>query len=265
MEIAVPGDFAEAAAPEIPGLALQKPISLARAAGGPGVVAGLVPSGADNAALLPDALAAEIGPEALAARKPVELSGSKLQAFAYEGLQPDGFDGSLTVFAAPSSAGVATVVCYAPADAAFAFKAECESIASSLKLVQGEGLPVGPSVEYAEQLSGILTPLDKAVKAAGPDLRAAKTQASAAAAIAAAYGTAEAAVAKLEPQGADASLNAGLGKALKQSGGAYAKLAAAAKKKSKSAYASAQKAVASANTDLKAALAALAAAGYATS
>ena len=72
-----------------------------------------------------------------------------MQAYRYDNLKPNGFDRTVTVYAAPTSAGVATLACLAPAADAESFGATCDEIANTLELSSGEPMPVGPSKDYA--------------------------------------------------------------------------------------------------------------------
>ena len=76
---------------------------------------------------------------------PVAIGSDGLQAYRYVGLQPEGFDRSVTVYAAPTSAGVATLACLAPADATDAFASTCDQVANTLTLSSGEPIPLGPT------------------------------------------------------------------------------------------------------------------------
>ena len=62
----------------------------------------------------------------------------------------------MTVYASPTSEGVATVACLAPPADAAAFKAECEAIADTLQLASGKPFPVGPDPGYAKTLGATL-------------------------------------------------------------------------------------------------------------
>ena len=208
------------------------------AKGGQSVVLGQVKEGAANPTLLPagflDALGLDAGE--VPPREAVQLSRAKLQAYRYENLRPRGLDDPVTLFTVPTSEGVATLACVDPG-------ADCEAIANTLKLNAGTAFPVGPSKEYAAGLGNMLGALNKKVKSGRKALRGAKTpkaQASAAARLASAYGSAAKSVAGLKVSPADAAVNAQLAAALKETGEAYGKLAAAARSGSKSGYAKAR-------------------------
>ena len=90
------------------------------------------------------------------------------QAYRYPNLRPRGLSKPVTLYTAPTSAGVATVACVAPT-------ADCETIANSLKLKSGTAFPVGPSKAYAASLGKILGRLNRTVKSQRPALQSAKT------------------------------------------------------------------------------------------
>ena len=105
----------------------------------------------------------------------VQIGGGDVQAYRYDNLKPNGFDRTVTVYAAPTSAGVATLACLAPAADAESFAATCDQIANTLELSSGDPLPVGPSKAYAGAVSKALAALGKADKAGQAKLKSAKT------------------------------------------------------------------------------------------
>ena len=105
-------------------------------------------------------------------RTPVKLGPDDIQAYRYAGLQPQGFDRTVTIYAAPTSAGVATVACLAPAEAAEGFGPECEGIADTLQVSDAKPFPVGPNPAYAKTLNRTLNQLDRRVAAGREALRA---------------------------------------------------------------------------------------------
>ena len=70
--------------------------------------------------------------------------GDGTQALRYDKL-PVGEGQTATVFAVPTSKGVATLACVAEDDT-------CDEIASSMRITDGDAFPVGPSDEYAGKL-----------------------------------------------------------------------------------------------------------------
>jgi hypothetical protein len=261
-ELLAPKGWSKVEAPAIPGLQLENAVAIASGgkAGGPGVVAGKAPADAANFTLLPTALLGAIGgpPEA---RPAVLLPRGKVQAYRYEDLQPKGGD-KLTVFAAQTDAGVINVACFGGVSAG-----ECDSVAGSLKVLNGSPLPVGPDKAFAETLNGMLSDLTKDTGAGRKALAAAKTnkaQASAAGKVAAAYTAAQKKLASAKANPADASLVKVFDGALGDAAKAWKALGAAAGKSSKAGYIKAQGAVQKAEKGVTGALAALEAAGYST-
>src|SRR5687768_10395014 len=92
--------------PEIPGLRLQSPIALSQSgAGGAdnGLQAGT--TRATGASLLPSTFLRRLGDEP---PRDDAVRLGELDAYRYSNLRPEGFDGRLTVYVAPTTAGVAT-------------------------------------------------------------------------------------------------------------------------------------------------------------
>ena len=58
----------------------------------------------------------------------------------------------VTVYAVPTSAGVATVACAAPAGQGASLAGQCDAIAASLRLKRATAYPIGPSSAYASTL-----------------------------------------------------------------------------------------------------------------
>ncbi len=75
----------------------------------------------------------------------------QIEAYRYEDLQPEGFDGRLTLYVAPTTDGVATVACTA-AGSAGEFLPACEDVATGLRLVNGEVFALGADEDYLAQL-----------------------------------------------------------------------------------------------------------------
>ena len=108
--------------PRIPGMTFSDPLALAPSGGKDGqLVAGSV--NATGPTLLPAALLARLDPSPKA-NDPVRLGS--LQAYRYKALRPKGVNGTLTVFATPTTDGVATVACVTPPGAKGSFSTDCE-------------------------------------------------------------------------------------------------------------------------------------------
>jgi hypothetical protein len=252
--------------PDVPGLSLAKPVAYAPGGrdGGTGVLFGVVKDAADNSTLLAAPFLQALGdvPKPSGA---VRIGSGDVQAYRYDNLRPNNFDRAVTVYAVPTSAGVATLACLAPPASAAGFKADCDGIANTLGLKSGDAFPVGPSKAYADAVGKALGDVNAALKSGSAKLKSAKTpgdQAAAARSISGAYGKAAKSLAGLELSPADRGANARLVKALQGAGAGYAKAAAAAGKKDKAAFARAGKTIAAAEKEVAGALAGLKAAGY---
>ena len=250
--------------PQVPGLTLSDASAVAPGGkdGGAVALSGFA-KGADNPTLLPLGFLKTLGasppdPDA------VSLDGG-LQAYRYSDLKPAGFDRSVTVYAAPTSNGVATLACLVPPDAADAYASTCDQMANTLTAGDGEAIPLGPSKDYAKALSGTLGTLAKRDDAGRAALARAKTparQAAAARALAGAYSAAAASLAKLDVNPADRSLNAALVAGLRGTAKAYRGAASAAARNDKAGFRSAGGKVTDARAALGNAISALKAAGY---
>ena len=157
--------------PGIPGARFDQPVVLAPASGRARLVAGQV--AATGPALLPAGLLARL-PGGAPDGEPVHLG--RLEALRYRNLKPRGLDGSLQLYAVPTTRGVATVACTTPAGPeAASFLANCESVATSLQLSGAKPYALGPDPAYARTLSTTLGKLDRARAPAAARLRRADT------------------------------------------------------------------------------------------
>jgi hypothetical protein len=213
-------------APDIPGLKLKDQVALGPAASeDQGVVAGM--SDATGPLLLPTPFLASLG-EGL--RKGDRVKLGKLEALRYEGLEPEGFDRSLTVFAAPTSGGVATIACYAPPGGGQAFRPDCERVASSLAVSGESGLPVGADPQYGKDLSRVVNALNTRRKAGREVLAKAGTPAAqrqAASALADTYALATADLRGVQSGPVTGPANEAIRKALQNAATSYKGLAKA--------------------------------------
>jgi serine/threonine protein kinase len=250
------------------------PLSHASAAAPRGTPAGpLVEFGvmrgrtASNSALLPAGFLGSIGqaPGAVPARTAVRLPTQNLEAWRYRNLRPVGADRQLTVYAVPTSGGVATLACAAPPAQARAFAPQCDAIAGTLRLRRGTPYPVGPSNAYATSLNGTIGQLQQATGPEEQNLQGAETlagQAAAARALANAYNGAAAQLAALQVSPADRAANARLVTALRSAGTAYRRASRAAVAGDPDAYRAASAAIPGARAEVNSALAGIRAAGY---
>ena len=247
--------------PEIAGMSFSEPIVLtATEFPGARLVAGQV--NGSGPTLLPKAFLARL-PGAPADPDAVKLG--KLQAFRHAGLAPSGTAGRVTVYAAPTSEGVATVACVAPTDRAAAFAPDCERVAGSLELTSGTAFTLGPREDYAKAAGAALRRLDGSSASGRRRLEAARTpgaQAGAAASLAGVYARAARSVAGAPAGPLERDANRRLAASLRRAGAAYSRAARAARGGNRSAYAAAGRSVRASGRGLRRALADLRALGY---
>ena len=263
VELSFPTGWQRAAStPTIPGLTLSQSLALASGASGSAeqLVAGQ--ASASGASLLPSAFVAAAG-GALPHAEPVRLGS--IEAYRYSGVSVRGLPGPVTVYAVPTTGGVATIACLSPSTAATATASQCEQIAATLKLSGTTAFALAPSATYAAALGHILSTLQSAVDSGSAALRSASSasaQAAAASQLAASYAAAARAVAHLPVSPAVQDLNTSIAHALATVAGDYAALATAARAGDEAAYARAGRAIAADRARALTALAALRQAGY---
>jgi hypothetical protein len=252
------------AVPQIPGLGLASPVAFAPGGkdGGDAVVLGIVPKAAANSTLLSQAFITAAG--SLPAKEAVQSQGG-IQGYRYRNVKLQGFARPVTVYVAPTTAGVATLACLSTPAGASTFAPTCDATANTMQLVSGKSFPVGPSQDYAKTVGGVLGTLKGAAKAGQGKLGAATTpnaQAAAARQLGAAYAKAAKALGGLALSPADTLANAKLAGALQATAAAYGTAAKAADKRDKGAFSKASKAVVAGQRSVTAALAGLKSAGY---
>jgi serine/threonine protein kinase len=258
MSLKVPAGWSAAkAAPAVPGL--SEPTSLAGSAGST-VEFGKADDSATNSTLLPTDLRVAAGNKRGAA---VDL-GEGVQAYRYPNLKI-GDGRTATVYAVPTSSGVATLACVPAKGGEDAFAPTCDAIATTFRIQDGKPFPVGPSKEYAGQLSSTLGRLDKQSASAKSALSKAKTrkqQANATDRLAAAYSGAAKKLGGLDLSPADVLANTTLVDALRATGAAYKQAAKEARSKDRAGYKREGDKAAAAQADIAKAIAGLSAAGY---
>ena len=181
-----------------------------------------------------------------------------LSAYRYAGLRPEGFDGRLTVYVSPTSAGVVTVACTATAADAKAFLPDCEEVAGSLKLVEGKPFALGADDDYLGKLDKAIDQLNSDRERDVAKLRKARSQggqATAAATLSKDYARAETALAGTEVSPAVADASASVTRAISSTQSAYNRMASAARNDSSKGYSAASKDVESGEAALERALA----------
>jgi serine/threonine protein kinase len=147
----------EAGPDALPGTKADWPIALAPAGGPAGtrVLAGRLPS--EGPSLLPKDLLRALPGDPPA---PTAVRVGKVDAYRYAGLAPRGSDDRADVYVVPTSAGVVTLACVAPASAPAAFASDCERIVESLAISDGDVYPLGPDRAFAKRLNGAMTTLN---------------------------------------------------------------------------------------------------------
>ncbi|MGP0038729.1 MAG: protein kinase domain-containing protein [Solirubrobacteraceae bacterium] len=250
-----------AALPAIPGISFTTPVVLGRSPGGAGLTAGVVAAAAGPTLLAPAFRSKVTG--ALPTPAPVKLGA--VEAYRYSGLQVAGLPGTVTLYAAPTSAGTVTLACWSSSAAASTFQTDCGEVAATLRLLGATAYPLGPSAAYGHQLSATLDRLRTDTTGPLAALGAAKTpaaQATAARQLAAAYAAAAHSLrgTTVSPLLRDAQ--SAIVASLTRLSGAYTQAAAAAKSSSTTAYNRAGQAVDSASATLGGALRSLRGLGY---
>jgi hypothetical protein len=247
LDVATPTDWTKSAGPAaIPGLDMGDDAVTVSPSGG--AEQGTLTVGvtdAKDATLLPDSFLKKLS------SKPEANDGVRLgdlEALRYKGLRPKGFSQQLTLYASPTTEGVATVACAAPAAKASSFLPECEKVSTSLKLGSGKGYPLGTDDDYSSDLNDALGNLNSARSSGVSKLKKAKSgksQSKAANSIASAYASTAGTLKDADVSPQFAGRNDSLVAALSDAKSSYKKLASAAKAESSKRYKKAQKQVSS--------------------
>ena len=269
VRLKVPAGYAElASAPAMPGLELVDDAAYAPGGedGGRAVMFGQAE--VNDSTLLPADFrtALGLGPGGVPERTAVKLGPDGLEAYRYEGLESAGSSRRVTVYASPTSKGVATVACLAPPADAGAFKSECEAIADTLQVDAPKTFPVGPDPAYARTLGAALSKLGARV-AKGREALAGKqatftAQARAARDIQGAYIAAAQRLERTETSPADRTINDAVVARLDDAAAPWKQAAAAAARKDKRAFARSEGAIKRTQGRLAQTVAGLEAAGY---
>ena len=259
--LTAPGDWQrQAAPPRIPGFKVRDPVALAPPGGsGAGLVAGRVQATAP--VLLPAAFQRRLADPP---QNDDTVALGQVQAYRYAGLAPRGFDGRMNVYAVPTSEGVATVACYAPLDAQ-EFLAQCERVASTLRLTGARPIPLGPDRRYAARLDQAIGRLNAARAAGGRRLQGARTpagQARTAAGLSAAYRRAALSLAGAPLNTTEDAANLRIVAALRTTQAAYARMASGARANDRGRYNAARAAVTRGEAAVQQAVEALEPLGY---
>jgi serine/threonine protein kinase len=262
LRVTYPARWREIAnAPELDAAGVPEGVAVGPARTGHRLVAGMVDAAGPT--LLPPKLLESLGSEPQSSEA-VRLGN--LEALRHTGLRPQGSPTELTIFSAPTTAGVATIACVAHPAELPAFDRECENAATTARLGRGRPLRLGPSAAYAAALSATLSRLRSARRQSRRRLTTAKTpsaQARAAATLAGVYARAERALARRRVGSFESDAHAGIRAALGGSRRAYDRLAQAARRGQRPAYAAAAGAIRRSEAGVQRALGRLEGLGYA--
>lgn len=242
LSVRAPASWERADEPkQIPGLPLARAVSLTPAGASKDGSVTVGTSHGTGSKLLPPAFRSGLD-------SPPESQAVKLgdiEALRYAALGPQKLEaGTLRLYAAPVTNGVATIACVVPPDAATgSVTAACDRTAASLQLKSGRAYPLGPDENYEGVLDVAIKRLNKATAKGANALRGADSpaaQAKAADSLRSAYREAAKSLrgATHNPQvsGANADLVAALNALARR----YDQLAAAARADDPAAYGTAR-------------------------
>ena len=243
---------------------MSDPIVLAPSSGRQGqLAAGMVAAGGST--LLPASFR-RLLPEQPAADDPVTLGD--IEAYRYEGLRPEGLDGPVTLYTAPTSGGVATIACTAQGQGHGAARG-LRGRGDDAHVVRREGVPARPQRGLRQvarrgiRRAWLGAKVRTRPRFAGLTTQAA--QAQAATRLEKDYATAARTLARAEVSPADQEANARIVASLRGIEGAYRRTASAARAGDSGAYAAAGDDVRSGGRRLERALGSLEELGYAPS
>lgn len=201
-------------------------------------------------------------------RQPRQDVGERLgniDAYRYAGMRVRDFAGRVTLFVAPTSIGVLTLVCFTPGRDTAQLRESCRSIARSVRLLRGDSYPLGPSRRYQERINGALASLDgtrRRDRAALVTARTAQGQAVLADRLGAAFAVAHARAGGFGVSPRESGDHRRFLRALKTTSEKYGRLASAARRESRPLYSRAAREVARAERRVRAAMRALGRLGY---
>ena len=234
MKLSVPVGWRPAEDVTLAGLDLQRPIAQRppRAARDEAVVAGLTDT--TNASLLPSEYVATVTNQRLEP-EPVDLPAGP--ALRYSDLRQRGSSLPSTLYAIPTSKGVATLACRGAPGSSVA-KA-CGAIAETLEVEDARVYSPPPRDEFAKAVNPVLGRLAKDEATLGARLKDAKTPkrlATHLGGLEAAYGRAAQGIGKLEPAPFERDATDSIQASLKRLQGLYGTLTTAARQRQQSRY-----------------------------
>jgi serine/threonine protein kinase len=239
----------------VPGMNLEGPIAASPpSASGSGATAGTTDATGEQ--LLPAAFVSHLEsplPE------PDAVDLGQLEALRYRDLDLRGSSGQVTVYASPTTSGVATLVC-ASVEGEPVDDETCDAIATTLSLTRGRALPLAVPASTEKRLAATVSSLDDARKKGRRRLHLAAdvdAQVAAANALAGSFTTAAKQLDRIQPGPALTGEVGAASSAARASAKAYEELSAATKSGDRSAYREAAKQVDAAEKRLQSALAKL--------
>ena len=188
-----------------------------------------------------------------------------VEALLYGNLEPKGFKGELTVFATPTTQGVATSVCAGLGRFPETVAAQCDQIAATLRLIGAQAFPIGPDKEYAKTLNQAISTLNEAREKRLEQAREAKEPAAQAAALgslAESFGKAAQGLRRARVSPAAEPANAAIVDALQAGSAAYAAIADGGEVRQRGGVRAARARAGRADAELQRALRKLEALGY---
>ncbi len=250
-----------ASAPAVPGLSLSDPVALASTTQDePGQVRAGIAGAAEGAALLPAAFERLLEGEP---RGEVVRLG-RYDALRYRNVPHRTAGARMTLYAVPTSRGVATIVCLGPLVGPSAL-ARCESVATTLRLRGAQPQALGPTERYGAAVRRALVRLDRARSTGRDALASARRpagQAEAARRLAATYRGTAAALAEVPPGLAERPAHRAMLLSLQRAAAAFDGLAFAARRNNSGTWARASLAVERAEAAFRDAFRSLAPLGY---
>jgi hypothetical protein len=249
------------ASPGLPGVTFTNPIVLTPSRGGAQLVAGEV-ADASGSTLLPASLRSKVQGSLPA---PTAVTFGGLQADRYSDLHVSGLADPVTLYAIPTSAGVATIACWGTAHLAPSFADQCSQVTATLRLLGATAYPVGPYPAYATLISNTLKTLTSTTSGPLSQLKSATSpsaQSSALSHLASAYSSAASTLSRAAVSPIVRDAHNALISALKQISAGYSNAASAASSGSASAYSRAGQQITAGSSGLSSALRRLSALGY---
>jgi len=218
-----PTGWAREAQPRTPGLRLKDPTAVAR--GERTITAGL--QRFREPTLMPASFRTRVREIPLGPGELVRVAGA--QAHVHRNVAMRGSGGTVTVYAVPTSAGIATVACAVPPGERTG--AECDQAAATLELRRGEPLGLRPDARYGasvQRVMGQLQPLRRSLRQRLGKARTRAEQSQAAAGLAQAFDRGARGIARIEPPPVAANANKAIADAMRQASSAYSGMRKAA-------------------------------------